>query len=120
MKKLCFILPAVILCVGCATHLPKVFQTNEVEYSSDSLDTVKISYFSLSDASLHFVKFFINGDYITTLPQLVSGSGVRYSDGYSYTLWVEGETAFISRLNRNKEWEIYLLLTLIKEDSQIL
>ncbi|MGL4981609.1 MAG: MliC family protein [Treponemataceae bacterium] len=100
--------------------MPIVKFTNEVNYIDKDNQKAKIIYYSLSDYSLHYAKIFINDVFLVALPQIISGAGVRYTDGYRYTLWVQGEKAYLERPNRNKEWEVYIVFTQVKEDDKVL
>jgi membrane-bound inhibitor of C-type lysozyme len=62
-------------------------------------------YYSLSDKSLDFVKVRIPDGSEYTLPQVLSGSGVRYSDDRELVWWTKGASAFAEMRTQNGEWQ---------------
>jgi membrane-bound inhibitor of C-type lysozyme len=54
-----------------------------------------VSYYSLSDKSLRFIKLQVGGQ-THTLPQAVSGSGARYSDSVAVEWFEKGDTALLN------------------------
>ena len=63
-------------------------------------------YYSLSDNSLSFVRLTLPGGKEYTLPNVVSGSGARYTDDRELVWWIKGDSAFVQTRAANGEWEI--------------
>ncbi len=73
-------------------------------YAGDSDSEVVVDSYLLSDSSLYFIKvLFAHKEY--TLPQTVSGSGVRYSDGMDMTWWESGDSASVQHRDTLGNWE---------------
>lgn len=69
---------------------------------------VRASYYSLNDDSLAFVRLILPGGSRQTLPNIVSGSGARYSDDASMVWWVKGDGAFAQTRGSDGSWETSL------------
>ena len=99
----------VILLYGCTGERNTVTLTvcggTPVIYQSDRGDRIIARYFTLSDHSLDFVKVTLPGSKEFTLPQAMSGSGVRYTDDRELVWWTKGNTAFAEVRNKNGQWE---------------
>lgn len=70
-----------------------------LNYTCDDQTKIKVVYYSLSDASLNFVKLTVKKDGVVTrytLPQLVSASGARYSSGQDVQWWSKGRGGFLN------------------------
>lgn len=68
-------------------------------YTCDDHTKIKVVYYNLSDASLNFVKLTVKKDGVLTgytLPQIVSGSGARYSSGQDVQWWSKGRGGFLN------------------------
>jgi membrane-bound inhibitor of C-type lysozyme len=78
---------------------------NPVMYESDHGDHIMARYFTLSDGSLGFVKVTLPGGREYTLPQVMSASGVRYTDDRELVWWTKGNSAFAEIRNINGEWK---------------
>lgn len=76
-----------------ATKL-KVTGGQTVSYFCDNGKKLAARYYNLSDNSLSFVKLTLNGK-IYTLPQVVSASGVRYTDEHTVEWWSKGDKAML-------------------------
>lgn len=76
-----------------ATKL-KVTGGQTVSYFCDNGKKLAARYYNLSDNSLSFVKLTLNGK-IYTLPQVVSASGVRYTDEHTVEWWSKGDKAIL-------------------------
>ncbi|SJM91682.1 conserved hypothetical protein [Crenothrix polyspora] len=76
-----------------ATKL-KVTGGQTVSYFCDNGKKLAARYYNLSDNSLSFVKLTLNGK-IYTLPQVVSASGVRYTDEHMVEWWSKGDKAML-------------------------
>ena len=98
----------VCLC-GCVTSLGKTVLTVEigqpVYYKSDSGDQFMVRYGSLSDGSLHFVKVKIPDGREYTLPQVVSASGVRYTDEREFVWWTHQGTVRVDVRDADGKWK---------------
>lgn len=75
-----------------------------VTYQCANGERIVARYYALSDKSLGFVKLRLADGTEYTLPQVVSGSGVRYSDDRDMVWWTKGETAFAEMRDDNGEW----------------
>jgi len=98
----------VLLLYGCAgKQNPAPLTVNGGEpviYKSDSGDRIIARYFSLSDSTLDFVKVTLPGGREYTLPQVLSASGVRYTDDRELVWWTKGNTAFAEVRDENGQW----------------
>jgi membrane-bound inhibitor of C-type lysozyme len=68
---------------------------NAITYHCDKAKTVIARYYNLSDGSLSFVKLSLNGK-VYTLPQVVSGSGARYTSEHDVEWWTKGDGALLN------------------------
>ena len=97
-----------LLLCGCAGKRNPVALTvcggTPVIYESDRGDRIIARYFTLSDHSLDFVKVVLPGSKEYTLPQTMSGSGVRYTDDRELVWWTKGNTAFAEVRDNNGQW----------------
>ena len=85
------------ICAAGAILLLAVCQTAHKEAAPEAL-SYQCGTTSLTvtvDNQKDQVSFIMDGNQLT-LPQVVSASGARYSDG-KYTFWSKGNTAFIER-----------------------
>lgn len=73
-------------------------------YTGNNGETAMVDYYLLSDSSLHFIKLFL-AEVEFTLPQTVSGSGVRYSDGMDLTWWEKADSAMVQHRDSLGAWE---------------
>jgi membrane-bound inhibitor of C-type lysozyme len=94
---------------GCVASLPKTVLTAElgpsVYYRSDKGDHFVARYGSLSDGSLHFVKVEMPDGKEYTLPQVVSASGVRYTDDRELVWWTHQGTVRVDVRDTDGNWE---------------
>jgi membrane-bound inhibitor of C-type lysozyme len=67
---------------------------------------IEARYFRLSDGSLNFVKLVMSDGRTYTLPNVVSGSGARFTDDRELVWWVKGDSAFVQTRGPNGEWVI--------------
>jgi membrane-bound inhibitor of C-type lysozyme len=99
---------AVCLC-GCVASQNKKVLTVEigppVYYSSDNGDQFVAKYGSLSDGSLHFVKVKMPDGQEYTLPQVVSASGVRYTDERELVWWTHQGTVRVDVRDADGKWK---------------
>lgn len=75
-----------------------------VAYQCANGERIVARYYSLSDKSLGFVKLCLADGTEYTLPQVVSGSGARYSDDRDMVWWTKGETAFAEMRDQDGQW----------------
>ena len=84
----------------------RIIVGKEYKYRFNDDSIVQARFYNLSDNSLSFVKVRMEDGKEYTLPQLISGSGVRYSTERDIEFWVKGEGVIISRMNDNGEWKV--------------
>jgi membrane-bound inhibitor of C-type lysozyme len=101
------ILTASLCC--CVASLHKTVLTADfgppVYYRSDNGDHFVARYGSLSDGSLHFVKVEMPDGKEYTLPQVVSASGVRYTDERELVWWTHQGTVRVDVRDADGNWE---------------
>jgi membrane-bound inhibitor of C-type lysozyme len=97
-----------LLLSTCATSQPKTALTVDlgppVYYTNEDGDQFVARYGSLSDGSLHFVKLQMPGGHEYTLPQVVSGSGVRYTDEREIVWWTHQGTVRVNVRDAEGKW----------------
>jgi len=76
-----------------------------VHYQSASGETFVARYGSLADDTLHFVKVQLPGGRTYTLPQVVSASGVRYTDERDLVWWCHQGTVRVDVRSPEGGWE---------------
>ena len=93
-------------CSGSRNHVDlTICGGNPIIYESDRGERIIARYFTLSDRSLDFVKVTLPGGREYTLPQVLSASGVRYTDDRELVWWTKGSTAFAEVRDENGQWE---------------
>ena len=95
-----------------------VIHSGQAVYTGIGEETAIVDYYLLSDSSLHFIKLHLPDTAEYTLPQTVSGSGVRYSDGMDMTWWERADSAMIQRMDTLGNWETIVTLRLEDTDNQ--
>ena len=90
---------------GCTSELT-IKGRAPVSYRCEGGEEIMARYYSLSDGSLNFVKLAMPDGTVYTLPQVVSGSGARYTDERDLVWWIRGDEAFIQTRDENGNWEI--------------
>ena len=75
-----------------------------VEYQCENGVRIVARYYALSDDSLRFVKVVMPDGREYTLPNVVSGSGARYTDDMEIVWWIKGDTAFVQTRDQNGQW----------------
>ncbi|MCK5841000.1 MAG: MliC family protein [Candidatus Sabulitectum sp.] len=73
-----------------------IIHSSRYHYADQSRNEAIIDYFLFLDSSLCFVKLLLSGIEFT-LPQTVTGSGVRYSDGMDLTWWERADSTLVQR-----------------------
>jgi membrane-bound inhibitor of C-type lysozyme len=95
--------------IGCVASLHKTVLTADigppVYYRNDNGDHFVAKYGSLSDGSLHFVKVKMPDGQEYTLPQVVSASGVRYTDERELVWWTHQGTVRIDVRDVEGKWK---------------
>ena len=74
-------------------------------YLCDNGDRIVARYYTLSDESLRFVKLLFPDGTEYTLPQVLSGSGARYTDDIELLWWVKGDDAYVEKRDEAGEWK---------------
>ncbi len=95
-----------------------VIHSGQAVYTGIEGETATVDYYLLSDSTLHFIKLLLPGSEEYTLPQTVSASGVRYSDGMDMTWWERADSAMIQRRDTLGNWETTVTLRLEDIDNQ--
>lgn len=94
---------------GCAANLHGTALTATigppVSYRNDDGDRFVARYGSLSDGSLHFVKVKMPDGQEYTLPQVVSASGVRYTDEREIVWWTHQGTVRVDVRDAEGAWK---------------
>ncbi len=80
-----------------------IIHSSRYLYTDQSGHEAIVDYYLLSDSSLYFVKLLLSGIEFT-LPQTVSGSGVRYSDGMDLTWWERADSAMVQHRDSLGDW----------------
>lgn len=75
-----------------------------VHYVSESGERFVAQYGSLSDKSLNFVKVRMPDGREYTLPQAISGSGVRYTDDRELVWWTHQGTVRVEMRDADGNW----------------
>lgn len=100
---------AALLLAGCATNSRQAELTVQlgetIHYKSPNGDAFVAQYGSLSDDSLHFVKVEMPNGQKYTLPQVLSASGVRYSDDRELVWWSHQGTVRVEMRDADGNWE---------------
>ncbi|MCK9274074.1 MAG: MliC family protein [Syntrophales bacterium] len=77
-----------------------------VIYRCEKGGRIVARYYSLSDKSLDFVKVTMPDGRQYTLPQVVSGSGVRYTDERVLVWWTKGNFASVQMRDTQGKWRM--------------
>ena len=97
----------VSLC-GCNTNAGQELTVDigpPVYYRSDQGDLFVARYGSLSDGSLEFVKVETPDGQDYTLPAVISGSGVRYTDERQLVWWLHQGTVRVDIRDADGNWK---------------
>lgn len=105
MKKAFFGVALLMTCFCVSKPELTVKLNPEVYYESEKEDRFAARYGGLSDGSLNFVKVTFPDGKVITLPQLVSASGVRYSDDREYTWWEHQGIVRVEKRGADGSWE---------------
>ena len=100
------ILAAACCCVAGEAQNLTVTGGEAITYQCENGVQIVARYYSLSDKSLDFVKVRLPGGKEYTLPQVLSGSGVRYSDDRELVWWTKGASAFAEMRDQNGDWQV--------------
>jgi membrane-bound inhibitor of C-type lysozyme len=93
-------------CTGMKTGGLTVRGGDPVYYGCGNGERIVARYYSLSDDSLRFVKVIMPDGREYTLPNVISGSGARYTDELEKVWWTKGNTGFVQARDRNGDWQI--------------
>ena len=106
---------------GCRTNADPELRVDigpPVYYRSDQGDLFIARYGSLSDASLDFVKVEMPDGRAYTLPAVLSGSGVRYTDERQLVWWLHQGTVRVDSRRADGTWkEAYLELREVQQED---
>ncbi|MDE1950763.1 MAG: MliC family protein [Burkholderiales bacterium] len=80
--------------------------SSEIEYRTETGESIHARYYRLNDGSLSFAKIRLPGGSEATLPNVLSASGAKYSDGRRYTWWTKGNTAFLEVRGSDGTWQL--------------
>ncbi len=67
-----------------------------------------VRYGRLSDGSLSLARLDLPDHRTVTLPQLVAGSGARYSNDLRWQWWSKGSSGFLERRDHQGQWQKFL------------
>lgn len=99
----------IVFLYGCVANPHKTMLTADigppVHYISNDGKQFVAEYGSLSDGSLHFVKVKMPDGKDYTLPQVVSASGVRYTDEREIVWWTHQDTVRVDVRNAEGRWK---------------
>ena len=93
-------------CTGIKQETLTIRPLERVTYRCEQGGRITARYFSLSDNSLGFVKVLLPDGHEVTLPQVLSASGVRYTDEREWVWWTKGDDAFAETRAPSGEWRI--------------
>ncbi|PIE53553.1 hypothetical protein CSA37_00920 [Candidatus Fermentibacteria bacterium] len=91
---------ALLLTAACGSSLSLQNRGTQTWVSGNERATV--TYYSLSDNSLNFIRLVIDGE-THTLPQVVSADGTKYTEDLDIIWWEKGDSAFVQ--TRNDDWD---------------
>ena len=108
LKKIYFLTAVAFLC-ACSTGPVKTALSVDLGppmvYENKNGDRFVAQYGSLSDGSLHFVKLKTPSGREYTLPQVLSGSGVRYTDEREIVWWTHQGNVRIDVRDSEGRWD---------------
>lgn len=100
------ILAAACCCIAGEAQNLTVTGGEAITYQCENGAQIVARYYSISDKCLDFVKVRLPNDKEYTLPQVLSGSGVRYSDDRELVWWTKGASAFAEMRDQNGDWQV--------------
>lgn len=107
MKLLCILLLAfpIFLC-GCTgkSKNDSAILKSSVVYRCADTTSFTADFYALKDGSLNYVRLKMPDGRHYTLPQMISASGARYTDGFQKEFWIKGDNATLRVLNEQGEW----------------
>lgn len=92
-------------CGGATKETLTVTGGEPIVYQCENGEEITARYYSLSDNSLDFVKLSMPDGQEYTLPQVLSASGVRYTDDRVLVWWTKGDSAFAQSRDDTGEWQ---------------
>lgn len=99
----------ILFMTGCyysSQGILSVREGKQLIYQCETGERITAQYYTLSDDSLHFVKVTLPDGRQYTLPQVLSASGVRYTDDAELVWWTKGESAFAETRGLDGQWQI--------------
>jgi membrane-bound inhibitor of C-type lysozyme len=104
----CICIMATAFLAACSSFqtVPAVKGGQPVAYQCRDDARIEVRYFNLADNSLHFVKLTLPDGSTHTLPQMLSASGVRYSDDGLVAWWAKGDDGFVEMRDENGSWQV--------------
>lgn len=90
---------------SCSTTLDAKLVDRAV-YRTGSGEILTVQYYELEDHTLNFIKIDIPDAGEMTLPQVLSGSGSKYSNQAAFIWWTKGNEGTLYRIINNGEWDI--------------
>ncbi|HPC36746.1 MAG TPA: MliC family protein [Candidatus Marinimicrobia bacterium] len=108
IKSKVLLIITISLISGCSPNQGQltIVDNGVITWQSETGEKIVTRFYSLSDSSLEFVKVILPNGEEYTLPQVVSASGVRYTDEREIVFWMKGETAFVQHRALDGEWQI--------------
>lgn len=103
---ICFMAMAFLAACSVFQAGPAVKGGQPVCYQCQDDALIEVRYFSLDDNSLHFVKMTLPDGSTSTLPQVLSASGARYTDDGLIAWWAKGDGGFVEMRDENGLWQI--------------
>lgn len=108
-KSTLFMIAIALFLSACVTNsqekIPTVDIGQPVYYKSETGEQFVAKYGSLSDGSLNFVKLKMPDGQEYTLPQVISGSGVRYTDEREIVWWTHQSTVRVDIRDSEGKWK---------------
>lgn len=101
--RIFFMVATLALLASCNAGIPTVQLLATASYA-DSEHTAEVSFYQLADASLSFIKVKKSDGTTVTLPQMVSASGTRFTDGFQDEFWFKGDYLYISSPDESGDW----------------
>ena len=104
MIAILLLISTVFVSAASADEALTVKITPPVYYESGTGERFAARYGSLSDGSLHFVKIKMPDGHEYTLPQVISGSGARYTDEKEIVWWEHHGTVRVDVRTSDGKW----------------
>ena len=122
LQHIYFLLPVFLFVSGCISINHSQALTVDlgpvILYGNEQGESYCAQYGSLSDGSLHFVKVTMPDGRRYTLPQVVSASGVRYTDDRELVWWAHQGEVQITTRNNSGDWHSHQILEAKTESAE--